>query len=89
MAGVDIKLNNAGMRELLQSAGVRAPVREAAEKVAGRARAGATVESGAYRDGITVVSDTTDRAVERVTSTASHAAIVEARTGNLKRALGR
>jgi len=27
--------------------------------------------------------------VERVTATAPHAAIVEARTGNLKRALGR
>ena len=89
MAGADIKLNSAGMRDLLQSAGVRAPVRDAAEKVAGRARSSAPVSSGAYRDSITVVSGTTDRAVERVTATAPHAAIIEARTGNLKRALGR
>lgn len=47
----------------------------------------APVDTGAYRDGITVWSDVTDRAVTRVGSTAPHARLVEANTGNLARAL--
>ncbi len=87
MSRVDIKLNRAGMREVLTSEGVRAVLRREAEEVAARARASAPVGTGEYRDSIGVVSDTTDRAVERVTATAPHALVVESRTGNLARAL--
>jgi len=89
MAKVDIDLDSGAMRSILLSPGVRAAVRAEAEKIAARARASAPVRTGRYRDSITVVSGTTDRAVERVTATAPHAHLVEARTGNLKRALGR
>jgi hypothetical protein len=82
-----IVINHAGMSELLKSDGVRALLRDKAEAVASRARSSAPVASGEYRDSIDVVSATTDRAVERVVATAPHALIVEAKTGNLARAL--
>lgn len=88
MARPKVKMSSSGARELLRSAGVRALLREQGERVAARARASAPVQSGAYRDGITVQDATTDRAVVRVGSTAPHARVVEARTGNLARALG-
>lgn len=88
MARPKVKMDNRGARELLNSDGVRALLVQRAEAVAARARATAPVESGAYRDGITVQTVTTDRVVARVGSTAPHAHLVEARTGNLARALG-
>ena len=84
---VDIKLDHGGMKALLNSSEVRADLTERAERVAAAARASAPVESGAYRDSITVVQDSTDRAAVRVTSTAPHGFTVEAATGNLSRAL--
>jgi hypothetical protein len=84
-----VRLNSGQMARLLKSDQMRAPLRRVAEKAAGRARASAPVESGEYRSGIRVVSDTTDRAVERVVASAPHSALIESRTGNLKRALGR
>lgn len=84
---IDLRLDRGGMRELLNSTQVRAALRARAEEVAATARANAPVETGAYRDSITVVSATTDRAVERVAATAPHAHLVEARTGNLARSL--
>jgi len=76
-----------GMAELLASDGVRKHLHDLGERVAERARSTAPVVTGAYRDGITVTEGTTDRAVVRVGSTAPHASVVEARTGNLSRAL--
>lgn len=87
MANPKVNLDSGGMEALLKSAGVRAVLRARAEQVASRARSTAPVESGEYRDSIRVVSDTTDRAVERVVATADHAAVVEAKTGNLARSL--
>lgn len=87
MAKTKITLVSSGMRELLNSAGVRADVRAAAEVIASRARQSAPVVSGRYRDSISVISDTTDRAVERVNASAPHAFLVESKTGNLKRAV--
>lgn len=83
-----IILNHGEMSKLLKSDQVRPPLQEIAEQMASRARSSAPVATGAYRDSIDVQSDTTDRAVERVVAHAPHAVTVEARTGNLKRALG-
>lgn len=85
---VKIDLNHAGMQSILTSAEIRARLRAEAERIATRARATAPVASGEYRDSITVVDATTDRAVARVVAGASHAGVVEAKTGNLSRALG-
>ena len=87
MPKTKVVLDRAGMRALLLDDGVRAELRRRAERVAAQARATAPVETGAYRDGITVFDATTDRAVVRVGSTARHAPLVEAKTGNLARAL--
>lgn len=82
-----VQLKSAGMRELLNSAGVRADLTRRAGSVLARAEASAPVETGQYRDGLHIVQATTDRAVTRVASSAPHAWAVEARTGNLARAL--
>ena len=87
MPRAKVVLDHGGMRELLNDSGVRAELERRAERVAAAARSSAPVETGAYRDGITVYDDTTDRAVVRVGSTARHAPLVEAKTGNLARAL--
>lgn len=88
MARVDIKLNSSGMRSILTSGAVRSALRAEAQKIARRAQSAAPRDTGEYASGITVVSGTTDRAVERVTATAPHSMLVESRTGNLKRAGG-
>lgn len=88
MARPRIVLDHSGMADVLRSDEVRAPLREIAEQTAARARSGAPVDSGEYADKIHVDSVTTDRAVERVVASARHSIVVEARTGNLKRALG-
>lgn len=81
------KLLSPGMAALLRDPGVRADLTRRAERVADAARAAAPVVSGGYRDGIGVVSGTTDRAVARVVARAPHSHLVEAKTGNLSRAL--
>lgn len=87
MAKSKVELISSGMKELLSDADVRKMLREKAELVAAAARASAPVATGAYRDGITVFDATTDRAVVRIGSTDRKAPIVEARTGNMARAL--
>lgn len=88
MAGLRIKLNSRDFERFLKSDDVRPSLREVAEGWASTARRTAPVDTGEYRDSIKVVEDTTDRAVARVVTTAPHGLIVEARTGNLKRAMG-
>lgn len=82
-----LKLNRGGMRALLTDGGVRSFVASRADAVAAAARATAPVDTGAYQRSITRISTTTDRAVERVVATVPYAAVVEASTGNLARAL--
>lgn len=84
-----VKVNRAGVQEILQSAQVEAALVDIAEPIAATARANAPVRSGEYRDSIGVLVDRhSDRVVVHVTSTAPHGLIVEAATGNLVRALG-
>lgn len=87
MARTKVTMDARGSKALLKDDGVRRELRRRAEQVAAAARASAPVRTGNYRAGIKVVDDTTDRAVVRVGSTAPHAHLVEARTGNLARAL--
>lgn len=82
-----VKLNGKGVRDVLNSGEVRDMLTEKADAVLDAARANAPVATGAYRDSLTLVQDSTDRAVVRVTSSAEHAMVVEANTGNLARAL--
>jgi len=82
-----IRLSSAGMAALLKSDDVRSFLTERAQRVASAAKAGAPVASGEYQNSIHLEQATTDRAVVRVVADAEHALIVEARTGNLSRAL--
>ena len=87
MAGTRFKLNHAGMAALLKSAGVRAVLTPKAEQVLAAAKASAPVDTGAYRDGLHIEHDTTDRAVERVVGGSDHDMIVEANHGTLASSL--
>lgn len=87
MAGIKVTLNHGGMGELLKSAEVRDALTQRAERVLAAAKAAAPVDTGAYRDGLHVEQATTDRAVVRVSGDTDHDWILEAKTGNLARAL--
>lgn len=69
------------------SEGVTDLVLADAERVAAIARHTAPVDTGAYRDGISVALKTQDRSVALVISTDSKTFLIEAKTGNLARAL--
>lgn len=59
-----------------------------AEQVKAEAQATAPYKKGTYHDGIKITQiDTGHRIVHRVEATAPHSIFVEARTGNLARAL--
>ena len=87
MAGIKVKLNHASMADLLKSAEVRAALTTRAEAVLAKAQADAPVATGEYRDSLHIEQDTTDRAAVRVVAGTDHAWVVEAKTGNLARAL--
>jgi hypothetical protein len=84
---VPVDFNEQYFRDLSRSAGVRAVVDEAAERVAARARATAPVDSGAYRDSIHTTGKLQDRYVGLVIASDEAALAIEARTGNLARAV--
>lgn len=87
--GVSFEFNDRDIQKILKGSEVRDALRQIAEDMASRARASAPVDSGEYRDSIHVETDETPtRARARVVASADHAAAVEAKTGNLKRALG-
>lgn len=87
MAAPKVVLNSSGVLELLSDPGVAAFLHEVAEGVADAARAAAPHVTGEYHDSIDVVDVNTGRAVARVVATAPHAHLVEARTGNLAKAM--
>jgi hypothetical protein len=89
MARVRIDLNRAGLIEILKSSEVEAALMSVAEAAASMARASAPVSSGEYQMSISAFTEMhNDRVVAHVSSDAPHAMIIEARTGNLRRALG-
>lgn len=83
-----MKFNDGYFPQLAHSSEVESLVVDAAEQVASAARAGAPVDTGAYRDGIEVrVTQGRSRVVARVVASAEDSMLVESQTGNLARAL--
>jgi hypothetical protein len=87
MAKVKVKLNSAGMAELLKSKEVGAEMHRRMQSALAAAEASAPRDTGAYAASLVLIDDVTDRAVCRLASTVDHGMDVEARTGNLARAL--
>ncbi|QCB93301.1 hypothetical protein [Cellulomonas shaoxiangyii] len=85
MARPKIKLNSPGMRDVLNSAGVRAALREEARPILAEAQRIAPEDTGAYKASLRIVDATTDRAVVRVVATDRKALVIEARSGVLSR----
>ena len=81
------KLNSRGIADVLNSSKVRADLTSRAEAVLSAAQASAPVDTGDYKASLHIEQATTDRAVVRVVSDVPHVMIVEAKTGNLSRAL--
>lgn len=88
MAKVKVKLISRGMADLLTSAGVAADGKRRGDRVASAMRAGPPRDTGEYADNIVVTQEVHgDRVVTKIGSTAKHAPVVEANTGNAARAL--
>lgn len=87
MARTRVKLNSAGMKELLNSSGVRAELTRRAQPVLAAAKNDPHDDTGAYEAGLVIEQATTDRAVVRVVSTDKKGHILESRYGILARAL--
>ena len=87
MTAIKVSLNHSGMGALLKSSEVRSELTKRAESVLSAAQSSAPVATGAYRAGLHLIQDTTDRAVVRVSGGTDHDWIVEANTGCLARAL--
>lgn len=89
MAKLKVVLHSPAIGAMLRSDDIReGALRGPAERVLAAAEAGAPVATGAYKAGLRMSDATTDRAVIRVGSTVDYADVVEAKTGNLLRALG-
>lgn len=85
---MSMKWDESYFSRLGHSSGVTALLRRKAESIAARARAAAPVDTGAYRDSITVRIKSSDtRNVALVVAEDHKAMLVESMTGNLARAL--
>lgn len=87
MARLKVKLNSREIGKLLKSSDVDKGMDPMANRVRDRARATAPVRTGRYRDSIHVETETTDRVKKRIGSDVPYGMVIEARTGNLTRAL--
>ena len=86
---VVVKPLGRGIIAMMQEGWVASNMQERAERVAATARANAPVQSGEYQESIEVIVEMhPERAAAHVSSSAPHAMLVEANTGNLLRALG-
>ncbi|PLS24217.1 HK97 gp10 family phage protein [Bifidobacterium imperatoris] len=83
-----VDFNEAFFDEMLNSAGVRALTRGAAEKALNIAKANAPVDTGAYRDGLQVEAvQHAHRTTYMVVGTDAKTMLIESQTGNLVKAL--
>ena len=82
-----IRLNHSGMKELLNSSGVRAEMTTRAEQVLAVAQSSAPVASGAYKESLHINQGTTDRAVVNVATDVPYAMKIQSDTGHLLRSL--
>lgn len=88
MAKTYVTFNDSYFDEVLNSAGVQRLCRSKAEQALAIARASAPVDTGAYRDALAVeVKRSAHRTVYRVVGHDRKTLLVEAKTGNLVRAL--
>jgi len=87
MAKPRVVLNSAGVKKLLNSDGIKRELRRLGERVEAAARNNAPVDTGKYRDSITLIDDTTDRVVVRIVAEDEKALLVESWSGNLAKAL--
>lgn len=91
MAGsgqIKVHFNDSFFDQMLNSAGVRALTRGAAEKALGVAKANAPVDTGAYRDGLQVEAvRRAHRTTFMVVGTDAKTMLVESKTGNLRKTL--
>lgn len=89
MAKVKVTVNQRGIAQLLNSAGVQGDIADRGERILAAARADAPVESGEYRDNLHLEKVTRADGVEgvQVTSGTDHDIYVEAEHGTLARAL--
>lgn len=86
--GVMVKFNDRYFDELMNSAGVKAMTRRAAEKALEYAKAHAPVDTGAYRDGLQIEEvKHAHRTTCIVVGTDPKTLLVESTTGNLSKAL--
>jgi hypothetical protein len=81
------KLNYGGVGDMLKSASVRAYVTTYAERALSAAQADPHDDTGAYKAGLHIRQDTTDRAAVRVVAGDRKGLILEAEYGILARAL--
>lgn len=84
-----VNLNRSGMRRFALTSDIESIVKEQARIVQRVARRIAPVETGAYRNGISVSTDRhPSRVAAHVTSGVPYAGVVEARYKVLRRAVG-
>lgn len=88
MAKTTVNFNPRYFDTILKSSGVRSLTKATADAVLARARSAAPVNTGAYREGLRVeLRESRYRNVYRVVGTDRKTLLIEARTGNLARAL--
>lgn len=88
MAKAYVTFNDSYFDEILNSAGVQRLCRSKAEQALAIARATAPVDTGAYRAGLAVEAKrSAHRTVYRVVGHDRKTLLIEAKTGNLVRAL--
>ncbi|APZ81756.1 hypothetical protein NCPPB3778_10 [Rathayibacter phage NCPPB3778] len=86
----ELKFNDSFFDEVLKSPGVKAMVDDAAGKILAAAKQSAPVDTGAYRDSLHIEHhESKYRQVARVVADDPKTMIIESRTGNLARAIGR
>lgn len=85
---ITVDFNDSFFDEMLNSAGVRALTRGAAEKALNAAKANAPVDTGAYRDGLQVEAvQHAHRTTYMVVGADAKTMLIESQTGNLVKAL--
>lgn len=84
---VRVQINDKGVRELLQSQGVRGELERRAQNVLDSAKATAPVDTGEHRDSLHLEHDTTDRAAVVVVADSDHSLLAEIQTGHMGAAL--
>ena len=88
MADTKVQFDQGFFDGLMRSAGIQALQAAAAQRVLAAAQASAPVKTGVYKRGLRIVkAERKYRTTYLVEGTAPHTLLVEARTGNLARAL--